>query len=81
MTKSKYIDSKIMALKRVESGFAVPYICRELVSALQRFIIYGQDWSPDVVDVLGVNGVLKMVRPFLLVTLLGGTRYGPKKDL
>jgi putative transposase len=31
MRKSKFTDSQIMdAVKRVEAGFAVPYICREL---------------------------------------------------
>ena len=31
MRKSKFTDSQIMeALKRVEAGFAVPDICREL---------------------------------------------------
>jgi putative transposase len=42
MKKSKFTDSQIMdALKRAESGLAVPEICRELGLSTATFYIYG----------------------------------------
>ena len=42
MRKSKFTDSQIMdAVKRVEAGFAVPDICRELGISTATFYIYG----------------------------------------
>lgn len=42
MKKSRFTDSQIMdALKRVESGLAVPDLCRERGISTATFYIYG----------------------------------------